>query len=163
MSKRGCPGCTSSLFLTCTLSTVPDTSAATGTTKAWILAWEVYGVRRSEMKYQARLATISISTMIAPRRDPFPGSGGGDCSTFGAGVSAGMGGGGAFSADFSPVGTGVSFGLVDSWLMVLPFREGFVGHQRPAPAAEPSVCPSSRCVDPWFRASRHPPRAGCAP
>jgi hypothetical protein len=78
--------------LTCTFSTVPDTSAATGTTKAWTLAWEVYGVKRSETKYQARLATISISTMIAPSRVPLPGlgGGGGDCSPTEAGVSSGF-------------------------------------------------------------------------
>ena len=41
MSNRGCPCCTSSLFLTYTFSTMPGTSAATGTTKAWIRACEV--------------------------------------------------------------------------------------------------------------------------
>ena len=61
--------------MTYTFSTLPETSAATGTTKAWTLAWEVYGVRRSETRYQTRLATISITTIIAPHRDPLDGAG----------------------------------------------------------------------------------------
>jgi hypothetical protein len=89
----------------------------------------VYGVRRSETKYQTRLATISISTMIAPTRLPLPGldgvgdssaigaatlSGfgdGGDFSLIGAGVSTGLDGGGD---DFSLIGAEVSSGFVDS-------------------------------------------------
>src|SRR5687767_8922451 len=91
ISKSGCPACTSSLFLTYTFSTLPATSAATGTTKAWTLAWEVYGVRRSETKYHARLRTISTSTTIAPPRLPLPGlggGGGGGGSLTGGGVSS---------------------------------------------------------------------------
>jgi hypothetical protein len=71
----------------------------------------VYGVRRSETKYQTRLATISISTMIAPTRLPLPGldagGGGGDSSAIGAATLSGFGDGG----DFSLIGAGVSTGL----------------------------------------------------
>ena len=63
------------LFFTCTASTLPATSAATGTTKACTRACELCGVRRSAAKYQSRLPKISAITMIAPIRVPFPGFG----------------------------------------------------------------------------------------
>jgi uncharacterized protein YciW len=72
MSNSGCPACTSSLFLTCTASTLPATSAATGTTKACTRACVVCGVSRSAAKYQSRLAAISASTTVAPIRSPCP-------------------------------------------------------------------------------------------
>src|SRR6187200_2079862 len=146
MSNRACPACTSSLFLTCTLRTWPATSAATGTTKAWTLAWDVCGVRRSETKYQVRLKTISTSTMIAPTREPPPGLGGGCC-----GATAAIGSAGATAGDDGVGSFGT--GAADSWLMVLPLRKKWEGH-RAAAAAQPG-CLSSRCDAPWFRASRH--------
>ena len=70
--------------------------------------------------------TISISTMIAPHRDPLSGLDGGDCTLVDAGGSAGLGGGvgsaiglGVSSgldggSDFSLIGVDVSSGFVDS-------------------------------------------------
>ena len=52
MSNSGWPGCTSSLLRMCTATTLPATSAATGTTKAWMRACEVLGVSRSPTKYR---------------------------------------------------------------------------------------------------------------
>src|SRR3954469_98325 len=104
MSNRGCPGLTVSLFRTWTFSTLPETSAATGTTNAWTRACDVYGVRRSETKYHVRLATIRISTTIEPTREPFPGCG---AAGGGAPLPAALPGGAApagAGADASPEG-----------------------------------------------------------
>ena len=72
MSNSGWPGCTSSLLRMCTASTLPATSAATGTTKAWMRACEVLGVRRPPTKYSTRLATMSTAMTRAPTRAPRP-------------------------------------------------------------------------------------------
>ncbi len=74
----------------CTASTLPATSAATGTTKACTRACEVLGVSRSPTKYSTRLATISTAMTSAPMRAPRPvGAGSGAATAGGAGSGSG--------------------------------------------------------------------------
>ena len=58
--EYSCPALTLWLLPTSIEITVPDTSGAIGTTRAWTRAWEVRGLSRSETRYQ-----VSNNMLIA--------------------------------------------------------------------------------------------------